>query len=37
MLKKKYITVEEIGIDLNWDKSTLEIQKKALGATESVG
>lgn len=26
----KYIAVGEIGIDLYWDKSTLEIQKKAL-------
>ena len=27
--KRKYIAVGEIGIDLHWDKSTLEIQKKA--------
>tara|TARA_B100001758_G_C18383986_1_gene598912 strand:- start:1056 stop:1829 length:774 start_codon:yes stop_codon:yes gene_type:complete len=27
--KKKYIAVGEIGLDLHWDKSTLEIQKKA--------
>ena len=29
LLTKKYIAVGEIGIDLHWDKSTLEIQKKA--------
>ena len=29
LLKKKYIAVGEIGIDLHWNKSTLEIQKKA--------
>ena len=27
--KRKYIAVGEIGLDLHWDKSTLEIQKKA--------
>ena len=27
--KRKYIAIGEIGIDLHWDKSTLEIQKKA--------
>ena len=27
--KGKYIAVGEIGLDLHWDKSTLEIQKKA--------
>ena len=29
---KKYIAVGEIGIDLHWDKSTLEIQKKAFAS-----
>ena len=29
LLTKKYIAVGEIGIDLHWDKSTLEVQKKA--------
>ena len=29
LLTKKYIAVGEIGIDLHWEKSTLEIQKKA--------
>lgn len=29
LLTKKYIAIGEIGIDLHWDKSTLEIQKKA--------
>jgi len=29
LLTNKYIAVGEIGIDLHWDKSTLEIQKKA--------
>ena len=28
--KNKYIAVGEIGIDLYWDKSTIEIQKKLL-------
>ena len=28
LLTKKYIAVGEIGIDLHWDKSTLEVQKK---------
>ena len=32
LLKKKYIAVGEIGIDLHWDKSTLEIQKKAFAS-----
>lgn len=29
LLTKKYIAVGEIGIDLHWDQSTIEIQKKA--------
>lgn len=29
LAKKKYIAVGEIGLDLYWEKSTLEIQKKA--------
>ncbi len=29
LVKRKYIAVGEIGLDLHWDKSTLEIQKKA--------
>ena len=29
LLTKKYIAIGEIGIDLHWNKSTLEIQKKA--------
>lgn len=29
LAKRKYIAVGEIGLDLHWDKSTLEIQKKA--------
>ena len=29
LAKGKYIAVGEIGLDLHWDKSTLEIQKKA--------
>ena len=29
LAKRKYIAVGEIGLDLYWDKSTLEIQKKA--------
>ncbi len=32
LLMKKYIAVGEIGIDLYWDKSTLEIQKKAFAS-----
>ena len=32
LLTKKYIAVGEIGIDLHWDKSTLEIQKKAFAS-----
>ena len=32
LLMKKYIAVGEIGIDLHWDKSTLEIQKKAFAS-----
>ena len=29
LITKKYIAIGEIGIDLYWDKSTIEIQKKA--------
>ena len=32
LLTKKYIAVGEIGIDLHWDKSTLEIQKKTFAS-----
>ncbi len=32
LLTKKYIAVGEIGIDLHWDRSTLEIQKKAFAS-----
>ena len=32
LLTKKYIAVGEIGIDLHWDKSTLEVQKKAFAS-----
>ena len=34
--KRKFAAIGEIGIDLYWDKSTLDIQKKSISKTNSI-